>query len=72
MKEKHIFIRKAFIYKKSNISLVKEVNEGYEYDALLGYWVNKNNRKPAIYDPHFSGPITKKEDIETGEDQKGE
>ena len=69
MKSEHILIRKAFIYKKQKENII---DESYIYDKILGYWVKNDNKKPAIYDPNFSGPITKKMDIETGEDQKGE
>jgi len=69
MKSKHILLEKAFVYQKR-----KEIamNETYVYDSLLGYWTKKGCGKPAVLDSNFSGPKTKKEDIETGEDQKGE
>jgi hypothetical protein len=69
MRAKHILLEKAFVYKKGQEKLL---DENYVYDNSLGYWVKKDNGKPAVYDPEFSGPKTKKEDIETGEDQKGE
>jgi len=68
MDSKHILIEKAFIYKNKP----QNIDESYIYDNLLGYWVKKDDGKPAVYDPKFSGPKTKKADIETGEDQKGE
>ena len=69
MSVKHILIEKAFVYKKERENFE---DENYVYDYSLGYWIKKDNGKPAVYDPEFSGPRTKKEDIETGEDQKGE
>ena len=45
---------------------------GYEFEDEKGYWVNKNSKKPSIEDPQFAAPRTKKADIETGEDKKGE
>jgi len=69
MDAKHILLEKAFIYKNKQENTE---NENYVYDNSLGYWVKKDNGKPAVYDPEFSGPRTKKENIETGEDQKGE
>jgi hypothetical protein len=73
MENQHILIEKAFIYKKPNFSQRKKVLKQYKYDKISGYWINFNNKDaPAITDPAFSKPITKKHDIETGEDQKGE
>ena len=69
MSAKHILIKKAFVYKKGRENFE---DKNYVYDYSLGYWIKKGNGKPAVYDPEFSGPRTKKEDIETGEDQKGE
>lgn len=69
MRTKHILLEKAFVYKKKQENFK---NENYAYDYSLGYWIKKDNGKPAVYDPEFSGPRTKKEDIETGEDLKGE
>lgn len=69
MKAKHILAKKAFVYKKKQKNFE---DENYVYDYSLGYWIKKDSGKPAVYDPEFSKPMTKKEDIETGEDQKGE
>jgi len=69
MNTKHILIEKAFIYKKKQ---KKFKNKNYIYNHSLGYWIQKNNKKPAIYDTEFPVSMTKKADIETGEDQKGE
>lgn len=41
---------------------------GAVYDHMKGYWV-KDNKPLAL---STSGPVTKKCDHETGEDQKGE
>lgn len=69
MRVKHILLEKAFIYDKEQ---EKFKNGDYVYDPFLGYWIKKDNVKPAVYDPEFPEPKTKKQDIETGEDQKGE
>ena len=69
MRSKHILIEKAFVYQKGD---EKVIDEGYVYDNLRGYWVKKGSDKPAVFEPSFSGPKTKKADVETGEDQKGE
>lgn len=64
----HILLEKAFIYPlpKSDPDM-----SGMTYDNKRGFWV-QGNGKPAVSDPAFSGPRSKKCDIETGEDQKGE
>ncbi len=64
----HILLRKAFIY-----PLPKEHPNmsGMLYDHKRGFWVDAAGR-PAVTDPNFHGPRSKKCDIETGEDQKGE
>ena len=66
---RHIFLEKAFIYSKRRESF--EFVD-YIYDDILGYWVQRNSKKPAVYNSGFPGLLTKKEDIETGEDLKGE
>lgn len=67
---KHIFLDMIFEYD------LPEINNGdfnleYGYDRIKGYWVDKEGN-PCIFDPNFSKPRTKKADIETGEDLKGE
>ena len=46
--------------------------DGVEYDAGKGYWVKSG--MPLVKSQEFTevGSMTKKDDIETGEDQKGE
>ena len=48
------------------------VPDGAEYDATKGYWVKSGI--PLVKSQEFTeaGWFTKKHDIETGEDQKGE
>lgn len=43
--------------------------EGAEYDVVLGAWRGDNGL--LAYDPD-TDRVTKKQDIETGEDQKGQ
>ncbi|WP_270505849.1 hypothetical protein [Paraclostridium sordellii] len=66
---KHLFLEKVFKYdikdrKKGDLS-------GYMYNSKLGYWVN-SVMEPCINNANFIKPQTKKEDVETGEDKKGE
>lgn len=65
----HLLIKKAYKY-----PLPKQVPnmDGYYYDHEKGYWISKTNNLPVILDKNFIKPRTKKEDRETGEDQKGE
>lgn len=66
---KHILLQKALSYKKR-----KEIKEprGFKFDNLLGAWINKIDGSYLIESTNFPAFGTKKEDIETGEDQKGE
>ena len=45
---------------------------GVSYDSRFGYWTDTINLKPMIRSMCLKGMMTKKEDRETGEDQKGE
>jgi hypothetical protein len=66
----HILIEKAFKYKipRQKENLLKN----YFYDAIKGYWLNKSNGQALMLENNQFKPRTKKEDIETGEDRKGE
>ena len=66
----HIFLEKAFKYDipKQNEKLFT----GYKYDDVKGYWINIENGNPLMHEDAGFKPRTKKEDIETGEDRKGE
>ena len=58
--------------------------KGFSYNKDKGYWENSKNKEPLVRylleeintrnnnDDRIDRPMTKKEDIETGEDQKGE
>lgn len=66
---KHLFLEKIFRYDANKRE--KGCLEGYDYNSKLGYWVDKL-MNPCIDDTNFIKPQTKKCDIETGEDKKGE
>jgi hypothetical protein len=68
MDEKHLLIKKAFIYDKPR---KKPELKGYHFVNSLGYWVDED-RIPYVLDSRRPKPQTKKADVETGEDQKGE
>ncbi len=66
---KHILLQKALKYRKRKTI---EAPRGYTFDSLLGAWINIIDKSLLIQSPNFPALGTKKEDIETGEDQKGE
>ena len=44
----------------------------YTYSKILGYWVSKEDKLPFMESKTAIKPTTKKADVETGEDRKGE
>ena len=67
--KKHILLEKAHIY---NINRIEPKIDGCSYDSVNGYWLIDENQLPIIFDSDWPKPQSKKNDIETGEDQKGE
>ena len=67
--KRHILLQKAFIYE---IPKIRQEIEGYEYRAEDGFWVNQSTGIPLMFDDIDFRPRTKKEDIEKGEDRKGD
>jgi hypothetical protein len=65
----HILLQKALKYKKR-----KEIDEpkGFSFDSLIGAWINNTDKSFLIQAKAFKALGTKKEDVETGEDQKGQ
>lgn len=60
----------------NNASNIKKISDfkypaGYTYDKKLGAWVDENGKDLMINHPDFIAVGTKKFDIETGEDHKG-
>ena len=66
---KHILLQKALRYKQRK--QVEEPN-GFTFDNKIGAWISKVNNSLLIQSLNFQKLGTKKEDIETGEDQKGQ
>ncbi len=66
---KHILLNKAFEYRKR-----KDINppKDYAYNSILGAWFNITSKLPLILADDFKAQATKKLDIETGEDNKGQ
>ena len=65
----HILLSTAFNYKKRKQLLAPD---GFYYNKTVGAWVSKLNEQLLINHTNFPTVGTKKEDIETGEDQKGQ
>jgi len=65
----NIIISKSFKYESRNL---KKISNSFKYDDTLGFWVLFETNQPYMLSNHFQKPMTKKHDIETGEDQKGE
>lgn len=65
----HLLLERAFVYPlpKTHPNM-----SGYRYDEINGYWVIEKTGEPFVLDPSAQGPRSKKCDVETGEDQKGE
>jgi len=66
---KHILLQKALKYKKR-----KEIEtpKGFSFDSLLGAWISSVDKTFLVEAKDFKAFGTKKEDVETGEDQKGQ
>lgn len=66
---KHILLNRALKYRKR-----KDITppSNYEYNSILGMWYNLTDGEPLIFADSFKAQATKKFDIETGEDNKGE
>jgi len=66
---KHILLQKALKYKRR-----KEIEapKGFSFDSLRGAWTNNLDKTFLIEAIGFKAFASKKEDVETGEDQKGQ
>lgn len=73
MKKNHILVEKAYIYPKNRDSVTPS---GCYYDFVNGGWMRKEGNTEVFLvkscDPNKPLAGTKKADLETGEDQKGE
>jgi len=65
----HILFRKALVFKKrKDIQPPKD----YIYDYILGAWKKISDNTLLVNSIDFKAQATKKLDIETGEDNKGQ
>lgn len=69
MTNTHPLLARATSYLRPDIDLSPK---GCDYDPIIGAWRDKVTGVLWAELPHREGPRTKKHDIETGEDQKGE
>ncbi len=71
--QSHILIKKAFVYSAKRSPLDPK---GCKYDFNKGGWMREENNKEIflVKSKDLNKPMagTKKADLETGEDQKGE
>ena len=67
--KQHILLEKAYCYREpTSISMPEE----YTFSEQKGYWMNSITGEVMMLSSDPRRPQTKKHDIETGEDQKGE
>ncbi|MBS1174761.1 MAG: hypothetical protein H6R05_892 [Burkholderiaceae bacterium] len=66
---RHILLQKALTYKKRR---ELETPAGFSFNSALGAWVNNIDKSLLIFAKDFKALASKKEDIETGEDKKGQ
>jgi hypothetical protein len=66
---RHILFEKALIYKKR-----KDITppSDFSYNYMLGAWVSNIDNTLLVNSANFKGQSTKKLDVETGEDNKGQ
>lgn len=69
MGEFHPLLERAQRYRRTFVDLSPH---GCHYDSKVGAWRNDISGILAVELPDRQRPRTKKQDIETGEDQKGE
>jgi hypothetical protein len=71
MSGKHLLLEKAFVYERNR---EMQDPENSTYDDRLGAWISGPEKEflAKSNNPDSQFPRTKKGDVETGEDQKGE
>ncbi len=64
----HVILENAKIY----YGRTKKTHKGYSYNTEDGFWESDSLGEAMVLSNELEDLVTKKEDIETGEDQKGE
>ncbi|MBP1154644.1 MULTISPECIES: hypothetical protein [unclassified Paenibacillus] len=63
----HLLLAKAYIYPTNRINpQIDDCN----FDGEAGFWVINDTGTPFVKDNNRPKPMTKKADVETGEDRK--
>jgi hypothetical protein len=65
---KHILLQAAKVHPRCGAP----APDGWHYEAQVGAWTCPTTGKFMVHDPTTSGYGTKKADLETGEDAKGQ
>ena len=65
----HLLLNNAFSYKRRNAI---ESPQGFMYDKKLGAWIEEKTGNPLVLHQDYPRIGTKKQDVETGEDQKSQ
>ncbi len=66
---KHVLLSNSIKFKMNNVDTSMP---GFYYDINKGYWLSVDETTPYIMDSRSIKPSSKKCDVETGEDMKGE
>lgn len=66
----HVLLERSRKYNKKGQS--EFLNKEYQYNPIDGYWSALNDGTALMMSASAVKPTTKKEDVETGEDRKGE
>jgi len=69
MEQQHPLLQRAQRYPRGDVDLTPP---GCRYDEAVGAWRVIQTGALWVETPNREGPRTKKNDIETGEDQKGQ
>jgi hypothetical protein len=69
MERRHVLLQLASTYHRFSGDLSPE---GCRYDPLVGAWILRSSGQLLVETGLRRGPRSKKEDVETGEDQKSE
>ena len=67
--KRHILLKNAIRYKKRKAI---KTPDNFIFDSFLGVWKNKFDNTLLVLSKDFKAQSTKKFDVETGEDHKGE
>lgn len=65
----HILLQNIVTYKRRK-KIVAPLN--YSYDQENGHWISTTKKLLLVHDPNFPSIASKKRDVETGEDEKGQ